>query len=49
MYHWKTLDEAYNFALDFTSIEGLQKKSYGPPKYQNSQFHDSQLGSPETK
>jgi hypothetical protein len=25
-YHWKILDEGYNFALDLTSIEGLYKK-----------------------
>jgi hypothetical protein len=25
-YCWKTLDEGYNFALDFTSIKGLHKK-----------------------
>jgi len=25
-YHWKAFDEGYNFALDFISIGGLQKK-----------------------
>ncbi len=25
-YHWKFLDEGYNFALDFISIEGLHTK-----------------------
>jgi hypothetical protein len=28
-YHWKTLDEGYNFALDFISIKGLDKKVMG--------------------
>ncbi len=26
IYRWKTLDEGYNFALEFTSIEGFHKK-----------------------
>ncbi len=26
IYHWKSLDEGYDFALDFTSIGGLHKK-----------------------
>jgi hypothetical protein len=25
-YHWKAIDEIYNFALNLTSIKGLQKK-----------------------
>jgi hypothetical protein len=28
-YHWKTLDEGYNFALGLTSIKGLDKKVMG--------------------
>jgi hypothetical protein len=31
IYCWKALDERYNFALDFTSIRGLQRKLW-PPK-----------------
>jgi hypothetical protein len=27
-YHWKALDEGYNFALDFISMKGLHKKSW---------------------
>ncbi len=27
-YHWKALDEGYNFALDFISMRGLHKKSW---------------------
>jgi hypothetical protein len=26
MYHWKALDESYNFASDLITIEGLQAK-----------------------
>jgi hypothetical protein len=29
-YHWKALDEDYNFALDFISIGGLHAKLWGP-------------------
>jgi len=29
-YHWKVLDDDYNFALDLTSIEGLHKKLWAP-------------------
>jgi len=28
-YHWKTLDEGYNFVLDFISIAGLHAKLWG--------------------
>jgi len=28
-YHWKALDEGYNFALNFISIEGLHTKLWG--------------------
>jgi hypothetical protein len=30
IYCWKTLDEGYNFALDFISIGGLHTKLWGP-------------------
>jgi hypothetical protein len=42
-YHWKDIDESYNFASHFISIKGL----YGLPKLQKSQFsefQDSNLG-----
>jgi hypothetical protein len=45
-YHWKALDDGYNFALDLISIWGY-KQSYGAPKSQESQlweFQDSQVG-----
>jgi hypothetical protein len=29
-YHWKTLNEGYNFALDFISIGGLLAKLWRP-------------------
>jgi hypothetical protein len=29
-YHWKALDESYNFALDRTSIRGFLTKLWGP-------------------
>jgi hypothetical protein len=29
-YHWKALNEGYNFSLDFISIKGLHAKLYGP-------------------
>ncbi len=29
-YHWKDLDKGYNFALDFTSIEGFHTKLWAP-------------------
>jgi hypothetical protein len=50
-YHWKALDEGYNFSLDLTSIKCLHK-SYGPSKSRKSpfwKFRDSQLGSLKTK
>jgi hypothetical protein len=36
-YHWKALNEGYNFDVDFISIGGLQK-SYGRPKWWEIQF-----------
>jgi hypothetical protein len=30
MYHWKALDEGYNFALDLISIRGLHAKLWRP-------------------
>jgi hypothetical protein len=50
-YHWKVLDEDYNFALHIISIKGLQQ-SYGSPKSWESQFwecRDSNLGVPGQK
>jgi hypothetical protein len=29
-YHWKALDEGYNFALDLISIRGLHTKLWAP-------------------
>jgi hypothetical protein len=29
LYRWKALDESYNFALDYTSIQGLFAKLWG--------------------
>ncbi len=29
-YHWKALDEGYNFVLDLMSIRGLHTKLWGP-------------------
>jgi hypothetical protein len=29
-YHWKALDEGYNFALDLIAIEGLHAKLWAP-------------------
>jgi hypothetical protein len=29
-YHWKALDESYNFALDLISIKGVHTKLLGP-------------------
>jgi hypothetical protein len=29
-YHWKDLDEGYNFALNLISIRGLHTKLWGP-------------------
>jgi len=50
-YHWKDFDEVYDFASYLISIK-IFIKSYGPPKFWESQFRkfwDSKLGSPETK
>jgi hypothetical protein len=30
IYHWKVLDEGYNFYLDLISIKGLHAKLWGP-------------------
>jgi hypothetical protein len=32
-YHWKALNEGYNFALDFMSIRGLHAKFMGPQSH----------------
>ncbi len=29
-YHWKVLNEGYNFAIDLISIGGLKTKLWGP-------------------
>ncbi len=43
-YHWKTLDEGYNFFQ--TSFQSkVYTKSYGPPKSWESPFREFQLGS----
>jgi hypothetical protein len=48
---WKALDEGYNFALDFISIEGLHTKLWGPKVARVPILGISKLpnGSPETK
>jgi hypothetical protein len=46
-YHWKVLDEGYNFETSFQSKVCTQ--SYGPPNLQKSEFWefwDSHLGVP---
>jgi hypothetical protein len=50
-YHWKALNEGYNFISDFISIEGLYTKLWGPkvawvPTLTISRL---QFGSPRTK
>jgi hypothetical protein len=50
-YHWKALNEGYNFALDFTSIGGLHTKLWAS-KVMGVQILGIlglSLGSPETK
>jgi len=50
-YHWKALNKGYNFALDLTSIEGLDTKLWAS-KVARVQFFGIlglPLGSPETK
>ncbi len=48
---WKDLDKAYNFALDFISIRGLQAKLWGPKVvgFPTLAISGLPLGSPETK
>jgi hypothetical protein len=48
---WKDLDKAYNFALDFISIRGLQTKLWGPKVagFPTLAISGLPLGSPGTK
>jgi len=50
-YHWKALDEGYNFALDLISIGGLHAKLWGPKVVEVSTLGISGLpfGGPGTK
>jgi hypothetical protein len=50
-YHWKPLDEGYNFALDRISIRGLHTKLWAPKVVGISTLGISRLplGSPKTK
>jgi hypothetical protein len=50
-YHWKDLDEDYNFALDLISIKGLQRKLWAPKVAGVPSLRISRLplGSPGTK
>ncbi len=50
-YHWKALDEGYNFALDLISIRGLHAKLWGPKIAEVSTLVISgfTFGSPGTK
>jgi hypothetical protein len=50
-YHWKAFDEAYNFALDLISIEGLHTKLWAPKVIRVPTLGISglPLGSPRTK
>jgi hypothetical protein len=50
-YHWKALDEGYNFALDLISIRGLHAKLCGPKVARVPTLVISRLplGSPGTK
>jgi hypothetical protein len=50
-YHWKTLDEGYNFALYLISIEGLHAKLWTPKVAGVQALGISRLplGSPRTK
>jgi hypothetical protein len=47
-YHWKDLDEGYNFALDLISIRGLQKKLWASKIVEVPiwEFRNSNLGVP---
>jgi hypothetical protein len=51
LYHWKSLEEGYNFALDFISIGGLHAKLWAPKVAGILVVRISRLplGSPETK
>jgi hypothetical protein len=50
-YHWKALNESYNFALDLTSIKDLHAKLWAPKVVgvTFSAISGLQLGSPRTK
>jgi hypothetical protein len=40
IYHWKAFDKGYNLALDFISIEGLQKEVMGLQGHKSLNFED---------
>jgi hypothetical protein len=50
-YHWKALDEDYNFASDLITIRGLHKKLWGSKiaRLPTLAILGVPLGSPETK
>jgi hypothetical protein len=50
-YHWKAIDEEYNFALGLISIKGLHTKLWGPKVARIPTLGISELpfGNPETK
>jgi hypothetical protein len=50
-YHWKALDEGYNFDLDLISIKGLHTKLWGlkVAKVSTLGMLGLPLGNPETK
>jgi hypothetical protein len=50
-YHWKTLDEGYNFTSNFISIGGLHTKLWAPKVVEvpTLRILKLQLGSPRTK
>jgi hypothetical protein len=39
-YHWKTVDEVYNFALDLISIRGLYTKLWAPQRRKSPNFRN---------
>jgi len=51
LYHWKALDEGYNFALNLISIEALHTKLWAPKvaKVISLGISGLPLGSPRTK
>jgi len=51
LYHWKALDEGYNFVLDLISIEALHTKLWAPKVAKVISLGISRLpfGSPKTK